>query len=146
MGPVSKEIADDWYGPEAATFGDRLAAAREMSGLSQDELSRRLGVKVSTLRNWENDLAEPRANRFFMLAGLLNVSTSWLLLGESEGLPEPEVYHGTPSKTPKIDDREWYDDDTATFGDRLRMARETTGLSQKDLARKMGIKKKTLCS
>ena len=64
----------DWYGPDAATFGDRVAAAREQTGMSQAALAKRLGVRLSTLRGWEDDLSEPRANRLSMLAGLLNVS------------------------------------------------------------------------
>lgn len=78
-----------WYGPEQATFGDRLAAAREQAGMDQAKLSRRLGVKQATLRKWEEDLAEPRANRLQMLAGLLNVSVVWLLTGEGDGPDGP---------------------------------------------------------
>ena len=81
---------DDWYGPEAATFGDRLAAARDGAGMSQDQLAKRLGVKVKTLRAWENDVSEPRANRLQMLAGMLNVSIVWLLSGQGEGVDAPD--------------------------------------------------------
>lgn len=81
----------DWYAPEIATFGDRLTAAREAAGMTQEALAKRLGVKKSTLRNWENDLSEPRANRLSMLAGLLNVSMMWLINGEGEGVEGPEV-------------------------------------------------------
>ena len=76
---------DDWYDPEATTFGDRLAGAREAAGLEPVGLARRLGVRTATLRAWEGDRAEPRANRVQMLAGLLNVSLVWLLTGEGEG-------------------------------------------------------------
>ena len=76
----------DWYGPDVATFGDRVAAAREAAGMSQSVLARRLGVQLATLRSWENDLSEPRANRLSILAGLLNVSMMWLINGEGEGL------------------------------------------------------------
>lgn len=83
------EDIKDWYGPETATFGDRLAAAREMSDMTQAELARRLGVRVATLRSWEDDLSEPRANRLSMMAGLLNVSMMWLINGQGEGLDAP---------------------------------------------------------
>jgi len=75
----------NWFSDETATFGDRLAAAREAQGLSQKALAHKLGVKTRTIEKWENDLAEPRANRLQMAAGLLNVSLPWLLTGE--GLP-----------------------------------------------------------
>ena len=81
----------DWYGPEAATFGDRVAAAREQTGMTQAMLAKRLGVRLSTLRGWEDDLSEPRANRLSMLAGLLNVSMMWLITGEGEGVDAPEA-------------------------------------------------------
>lgn len=80
----------DWYGPETATFGDRLAAARENAGMTQAQLARRLGVRKATLSGWEDDLSEPRANKLQMMAGLLNVSIMWLLNGEGDGVSAPD--------------------------------------------------------
>ena len=79
----------DWYSAEAATFGDRVAGAREQAGMTQKDLAKRLGVRLATLRAWEDDLSEPRANRLSMMAGLLNVSMMWLINGEGEGLDPP---------------------------------------------------------
>jgi transcriptional regulator with XRE-family HTH domain len=79
----------DWYGPEAATFGDRIAAARDAAQMTPEQLARRLGVKLRTLQNWENDLSEPRANKLSMISGLLNVSMIWLLTGEGDGVSAP---------------------------------------------------------
>ena len=84
------ETAYDWYGPDAATFGDRIAGARDVAGMSQSDLARRLGVRLSTLHAWEEDRSEPRANRLQMLSGLLNVSLPWLLNGTGDGLGEPD--------------------------------------------------------
>lgn len=83
-------VESDWYGPDTATFGDRLAAAREQAAMSQSDMAKRLGVKVSTLRNWEQDLSEPRANLLSMMAGLLNVSIMWLLNAEGESISGPD--------------------------------------------------------
>lgn len=80
---------DDWYGEHTATFGDRLAGAREAAGLSQGTLADKLGVKAATLARWEDDLAEPRANRLNILSGLLGVSLSWLLTGVGDGPSGP---------------------------------------------------------
>jgi transcriptional regulator with XRE-family HTH domain len=80
----------DWYSAEAATFGDRMAGAREAVGLSQKGLAKRMGVKLKTVKTWEDDLAEPRANRLQMLAGMLGVSLMWLLTGEGEGIAAPD--------------------------------------------------------
>ncbi|MEM7210859.1 MAG: helix-turn-helix domain-containing protein [Pseudomonadota bacterium] len=79
----------DWS-EDVSTFGDRLARAREFSGMTQAQLARRLGVKATTIRNWEDDRSEPRANRLQMLSGLLNVSIVWLMSGEGEGVPDGE--------------------------------------------------------
>ena len=80
---------DDYFRDDAATFGDRIAAARDALGLSQQELANRIGVRLATLQNWEGDRAEPRANKLQMLAGVLNVSIVWLLTGEGEGVTAP---------------------------------------------------------
>ena len=85
--PLSEE---GWFGEDVATFGDRLAAAREAAGLKPGDLAKRLGVKKSTLHNWEGDLSEPRANRLSMMAGLLNVSVGWLLTGDGDGVEMPD--------------------------------------------------------
>ena len=79
----------DWFGPDAATFGDRVVGARENSNMTQGQLSRRLGIKLATLQAWEEDRSEPRANKLQMLSGMLNVSLPWLLSGQGIGPDEP---------------------------------------------------------
>lgn len=81
---------DAYFSNDNATFGDRVAAARESLGLTQTEFAKKLGVKLKTVRGWEDDVDEPRANRLSMMAGMLNVSMRWLLTGEGEGLGAPE--------------------------------------------------------
>jgi len=81
-----------WYSDEAATFGDRVAAARDVVGITQSDLARHLGVKEKTIRAWENDLSEPRANKLQMISGVLNVSMRWLLTGEGDGVSAPDEY------------------------------------------------------
>ena len=83
------EHGPGWYDGDTATLGDRITGAREASGLSQSELARRLGVKLATIRTWENDQAEPRANKLQMLAGVLAVSIMWLLNGKGDGIDAP---------------------------------------------------------
>ena len=80
----------NWFADDAATFGDRLAAARAARNMDQKALARRLGVAIKTLEGWENDLREPRANKLQMLAGVLNVSLSWLLTGEGDDVDDVE--------------------------------------------------------
>lgn len=91
---IREEIVMDDYSEGAATFGDRLALAREAQHLTQEQLAKRLGLRLETVRNWEFDRSAPRANRLQMLAGFLNVSMVWLMTGEGEGGP-----HATGSET-----------------------------------------------
>lgn len=86
------------YSEGAATFGDRLALAREAQNLTAEQLARRLGLRTETLINWEADRSEPRANRLQMLAGFLNVSMVWLLTGEGEGAPAVRSAGTVPSQ------------------------------------------------
>ncbi|MBM1219634.1 helix-turn-helix transcriptional regulator [Ponticoccus sp. SC2-23] len=86
-----------WYAEDAATLGDRLSGAREAAGISRSALAQKLGVKPGTLRKWEDDLSEPRANRLQMLSGLLGVSLSWLMTGRGEGPDGPEDVVAMPA-------------------------------------------------
>ena len=87
---MNAESTEHWFDPQATTFGDRVAGAREEAGMTQAELSKRMGIKVTTLKSWEDDLSEPRANKLSMMAGLLNVSLPWLLTGEGDGPLAPD--------------------------------------------------------
>jgi transcriptional regulator with XRE-family HTH domain len=87
---------EDWFSEDTSTFGDRLAGAREAAGMSQTQLAKRLGVKLTTMQSWEEDLSEPRANRLTMMAGIIGVSFSWLLNGEGEGVEAPDMGQDLP--------------------------------------------------
>lgn len=80
----------DWYTDTYATLGDRLADARLGAGLTQEQLSEQIGVKLATIQAWENDRKEPRANRLQMLSGILGVSLRWLIIGEGAGPTAPQ--------------------------------------------------------
>ncbi|ANT59788.1 MULTISPECIES: helix-turn-helix transcriptional regulator [Roseobacteraceae] len=122
------EDENDWYGPEAATFGDRLAAAREAAGMEQETLAKRLGVRLKTLQGWENDLSEPRANRLQMLAGLLNVPMVWLITGEGDGVSAPGEEE--PQISPDLDETLL---ELRTLRGEMRAAGERLGRLEKKL-------------
>ena len=96
-----EDHSNDWYSEAQATFGDRVAGAREAAGLDQETLAQQLGVKLTTLMDWEDDVSEPRSNKLQMLSGLLNVSITWLLTGEGVGVASPEA---PADKTVSLDD------------------------------------------
>ncbi len=89
-------VADQDYTDQAATFGDRVAYAREVRGMTQSQLARKLGLRTNTIVNWEQDRSEPRANKLQMLAGVLSVSMIWLMTGVGEG-PSGDLDGAGPS-------------------------------------------------
>jgi HTH-type transcriptional regulator, cell division transcriptional repressor len=95
--------SSDWFSADAATFGDRVAGAREAANMTQETLARQLGVKLATIQNWENDHSEPRANKLQMMSGMLNVSMRWLLTGEGEGVETPSHANNVDMQTALAD-------------------------------------------
>ncbi|MET4806632.1 helix-turn-helix domain-containing protein [Limibacillus sp. MBR-115] len=71
----------------AETLGSRIKQSRERMEISVTLLARKLGVKPDTVRAWEADKGDVRANKLMVLAGILNVSVNWLLSGGSDGAP-----------------------------------------------------------
>ncbi|WP_235008406.1 helix-turn-helix domain-containing protein [Candidatus Halocynthiibacter alkanivorans] len=88
--------ATDWYSDDIATLGDRLEAARVASHMTLEELSERVGVQLIMLEGWEQDSSEPSTTFLPRLAGILNVSLTWLLIGEGEGLDAPTGADAAP--------------------------------------------------
>jgi transcriptional regulator with XRE-family HTH domain len=66
------------------SMGSRIGQARTAQGMSLRQLATRVGVKPTTVENWERGRSEPRANKLLMLAGILNVPVLRLLDNENE--------------------------------------------------------------
>jgi len=66
------------------SMGPRITIAREQAGMSVEDLARHLGVERDSVAAWERDARTPRANRLLMMAGVLNVSLTWLLEGRED--------------------------------------------------------------
>jgi len=90
LSEILSEQSTGVFGIDNDTLGGRICSARETLGLSTAQLARRLGVKTTTMAGWELDRSEPRSNKLVMLAGILNVSPSWLLTGVGES-PSDEI-------------------------------------------------------
>lgn len=60
-------------------FGDRLKELRNSKNLSQEELGEILGVRKSSISNWETDKATPTYDILIKLAQYFNVTTDYLL-------------------------------------------------------------------
>lgn len=50
------------------------------------------------------------------------------------------------SESDMIDQNTWYTDENATFGDRLTEARDRTGLSQEEVAERLGVELDTIAA
>ena len=74
---------------EDTTLGGRVFQAREGAGLTVSQVINRLGVRKVTYLAWEADRSEPRANKLVALAGILNVSPTYLLSGLGRAAVQP---------------------------------------------------------
>ncbi|MGB1109748.1 MAG: helix-turn-helix domain-containing protein [Gammaproteobacteria bacterium] len=87
--------------PEAETLlGERILRAREAKGFNRSQLARQLGIKVSTLKNWETERSAPRANSLNMLAGVLDVPLLWLIAGSDT---PPDIHAPDLTETSAIE-------------------------------------------
>lgn len=75
---------------EDDTLGGRIIHARDLSGMSVEDVASRIGVTAETLAEWESDRSAPRANKLMTLAGVLAVSPAWLISGTGEGPEHPD--------------------------------------------------------
>ena len=74
---------------EDTTLGGRVFLAREAASLTVSQVINRLGVRKATYLAWEADRSEPRANKLVALAGILNVSPTYLLSGLGRAKVQP---------------------------------------------------------
>ena len=64
------------------TFADKVLALRKKSGLSQEDLSEKLGVSRQAVSRWEMGLALPDASNLLQLSKLFKVTTDYLINDE----------------------------------------------------------------
>lgn len=61
------------------SFRNRLKLSLDETGLSQSEVSRRIGVGRSTISGWLKGQYEPNSENIYKLARVFNVSEAWML-------------------------------------------------------------------
>lgn len=61
------------------TLGEKLKEARKKAGISQEQLSEKLGVSRSAVAKWETDNGIPDIDNLKTVSRLLNVSIDYLL-------------------------------------------------------------------
>jgi transcriptional regulator with XRE-family HTH domain len=73
------------------TLGSRLKSARAKVGMTQDVVSKKLGISFGTLSGYERNYRDPDTETLSKLAEMYDVSVSWLVTGKHEQLSELET-------------------------------------------------------
>lgn len=81
-----------------STLADRLVTLRGLR--SRKEFSELIGVKETTLRNYEQGTTLPTSDVLVSVCKKLQISPSWLLLGENDKELPSEKEQQEPSRTP----------------------------------------------
>ncbi|MBC2655531.1 helix-turn-helix transcriptional regulator [Pseudomonas sp. MSSRFD41] len=95
-----------------STIGKRIAQKRELAGLNQSELARRLGLTPQSVQKWEAEESTPRGRRLEEIALALSTTTAYLVAGV-DGLPPPR------SNMEMLEPVSVWDDDTPLEGDEV---------------------------
>lgn len=111
-------------------IGKRINELRKSSGMTQEELGKKLGVIKQTVSSWENDSSEPNHAATIALAKLFGVTTDYLLGAEGDAM-------GTEEKINEIAQR---------VGRNIRSIREQAGLSQDEFAEGFSVKQPTVAN
>ena len=61
------------------TLGENIKLSRKNKGLKQEDLAKRLGVSVMTIRRYENNSRQPKLETINRIATILEVTTNYLL-------------------------------------------------------------------
>lgn len=72
------------------TIGQNIAFYRKKAGMTQEELSEKIGVTAQAVSKWENDLSYPDLEVVRQLAGIFGITVDQLLNGE-DAVPAVQV-------------------------------------------------------
>ncbi len=88
------------------SFGDRLRSSRQRQRrngqkLTQGDLARAVGVERNTVSRWENGGMLPKDPAVIAsLAGVLDVTADWLIVGDRAGIAPSELHEGSGGQYP----------------------------------------------
>ena len=74
------------------TFGEKMQALRQSTGMSQDALAERLDVSRQALSRWERDETMPETDKVVVLADIFGVTTDYLLRPQAAEQPSAEEH------------------------------------------------------
>lgn len=78
------------------TFGEKLKAARNISGLSQEQFAEALNISRSAVAKWENNKGIPDVSNLKGISKLLNISID-SLLDENDDIENKDISLGIDS-------------------------------------------------
>ena len=61
----------------------RIAESRKIRGMTQKELSKKIGKSIPVVGDYENSRAKPSIETIQLISEALNVPTTYLIYGES---------------------------------------------------------------
>ena len=73
------------------TTGQRIASRRKLANLSQEDISRELGVSRQAVSKWESDAGLPDIDNLIKLSKRFGVSVGWLLGTEQDPSFDPST-------------------------------------------------------
>lgn len=107
-------------------FINRLKSIMSERKITQSELSKRNGIRQSSISDWLNGRYEPKQDKIYLIAQALGVSPSWLLGYDETTSNQTEGYYVDP--------------ETAEFAEYLRTRPEarllfsaSRGISKEDM-------------
>jgi len=107
-------------------FINRLKSIMSERKITQSELSKRTGIRQSSISDWLNGRYEPKQDKIYLIAQSLGVSPSWLLGYDETTSNQTEGYYVDP--------------ETAEFAEYLRTRPEarllfsaSRGISKEDM-------------
>ena len=107
-------------------FINRLKSIMSERKITQSELSKRAGIRQSSISDWLNGRYEPKQDKIYLIAQALGVSPSWLLGYDETTSNQTEGYYVDP--------------ETAEFAEYLRTRPEarllfsaSRGISKEDM-------------
>ena len=113
--------------------GQRIAAARRAAGLTQHELAESVGTSLGRVDRYELGRSDP-SEHLERIAKVTRRSTRWLLTGsdpdETDGTDEPDETDETDETDEAL---------LAALGRRVEEARHAAGLTESELAAKLGV-------
>lgn len=83
-------------------FRKRLKYARDLRGLTMEEVAQTVGVSYQSYQQWESGASTPRPVRLPKLAQALQVSEQWLAYGDQALAPVSDRVTSVTSKTTEL--------------------------------------------